>query len=205
MKRAISITELLSKKFRVMQFEGQFKDLIGNPELTGSWIVWGGSGNGKTRFSLQLCKYLSKFGKIAYNSLEEGVSQSIKQAFIDTKMHEVKGKVFLLDKEPINELTLRLKKHKSPDIIVIDSIQYSGLNYKQYIQLKESFPKKLFIFISHGEGQHPAGRVAKSVRFDAFVKIRVEGYKAFAVSRYGGGKPYTIWQTGADEYWNNID
>ncbi len=56
MKRAISISELLTTNFKVLPFEGDWKASIGNPELAGSWIIWGKSGNGKTRFTLQLCK-----------------------------------------------------------------------------------------------------------------------------------------------------
>ncbi len=205
MSRAISVTELTATNFKSIPFEGHWQKSIGKPQLTGSWLVWGDSGNGKTRFVLQLCKYLTNFGRVAYNSLEEGASESMKTAFIETGMLQVKKKIVLLDKESIADLKKRLKRHKSPDVIVIDSIQYTGMNYKQYIELKEMFPKKLFILISHAEGKLPSGRVAKSIRFDAFVKIRVEGYKAFFVSRYGGGHPYTIWKQGASEYWNEIE
>jgi hypothetical protein len=75
------------------------------------------------------------------------------------------------------------------------------MTYNDYKTLRSLFPQKLFILISHAEGKNPAGRVAKSIKYDAFVKIWVEGYRAFAVSRYGGGEPYTIWDEGADEYW----
>ena len=153
---------------------------------------------------MQLCKYLTKFGRVAYNSLEEGASESVKQALIRFNMKEVSRRMILLDKEPIVELTERLKRRKSPDVIVIDSLQYSGMNYKQYKDLRDQFNNKLFIFISHADGKKPAGRVAASVKYDAFVKIRVEGHKAFSISRYGGGVPYTIWSEGADQYWSEL-
>lgn len=202
MARAISVTELYKKKFNEMHFEGKWQEFIGNPELIGSWIIWGGSGNGKTRFTMQLCKYLAKFERVAYNSLEEGLSKSVQTAFRATNMYEVKNRVILLDAEPMEELIARLKKHKSPNIIVIDSIQYSGMSYNDYKNLRSQFPRKLFILISHADGKNPAGRVAKSIRYDAFVKILVEGYRAFPISRFGGGKPYTIWEEGAKEYYD---
>jgi len=43
--------------------------------------------------------------------------------------------------------------------------------------------------------------VAKSVKYDANIIIRVEGFRAFATGRYGGGDPYTIWEEGALKYW----
>jgi hypothetical protein len=86
--------------------------------------------------------------------------------------------------------------------VIIDSVQYTGLKYADYVQLKDQFRKKLFILVSHAEGKLPEGRVAKSIRYDAMVKVWIEGYTAFPVSRYGGGMPYTIWEEGANEFFN---
>jgi len=200
--RAVSVTEIYGKKFNVLPFEDEWLRSFGKPELTGTWIIWGPSGNGKTRFALKLCKYFATLGKkVAYDSLEEGASLSMRNAFMDVGMEEVKRRVWLLDAEPIDQLIERLKKRKSPDVVAIDSIQYTGMNYKDYKALRDMFPKKIFILISHADGKNPAGRVAGSIKFDAFVKIRVEGYKAYPVSRYGGGEPYTIWAEGAESYY----
>ena len=196
MARAASLDQVLRTRFKVLPFEGEWKDAIGCPELTGSWIVWGNSGNGKTRFALQLCKYLCQFGRVAYDSLEEGVSVSLVKAIKETHMMEVRRKFVVLDKEPIDQLTERLERPKSPDIVCVDSLQYTGMSYEQYKALKERFPKKLFIWISHADGTLPEGRVAKKVRFDSNVKVFVQAYLAEPVSRYGGGKPYIIWEEG---------
>ena len=196
MARAASLDQVLRTRFKVLPFEGEWKESIGCPELTGSWIIWGNSGNGKTRFALQLCKYLCQFGRVAYDSLEEGVSVSLVKAIKETHMMEVRRKFVVLDKEPIDQLTERLERPKSPDIVCIDSLQYTGMSYEQYKALKERFPKKLFIWISHADGTLPEGRVAKKVRFDSNVKVFVQAYRAEPVSRYGGGKPYIIWEEG---------
>jgi len=201
MARALSVENIINYKPITLPFTDEWKSFIGTPELCGSWLIWGNSGNGKTRFALQLCKYLCKFGRVAYNSLEEGLSKSMQEAIIATGMQDVARKFMLLDKESLEELKERLSKRKSPDVVVIDSIQYTGMNYKDYKALKEKFPKKLFVLISHADGKEPAGRVAKSIRYDAFVKIRIEGYKALPVSRYGGGEPYIVWDVGAEKYW----
>lgn len=204
-RRAISVDEILKRKFIEMPFEDVFKASFGVPERSGVWLIWGNSGNGKTRFSMQLAKYLTQFGKVAYNTLEEGARKSMQRAVIDTNMREVARRFIILNREPIEELKERLRKRKSPDIIIIDSYQYTGLTKREYIELKEEFGNKLFIFISHAEGKHPEGRSAKFVRYDADIKIRVEGYKAIPVSRYGGGEPFTIWKEGAAEYWNELN
>jgi len=201
MRRAISVTQLINKKFELLPFTGLWKASFGQPIIGGSWLIWGQSGSGKTRFVLQLCKYLAQFTRVAFNSLEEGDSPTMQQAFIDESMFEVKRRVILLN-EPINELRERLEKHKSPHVAVVDSVQFAAINYREYIDFKKSFPNKMLVFISHAEGREPKGNTARSIRYDADVKVRIEGYKALPASRYGGGKPYIIWKEGAENYWN---
>lgn len=200
MARAISIAQLYGKKRKLLMFDGKFAASFGSPELRSSWFIWGNSGNGKTSFVLQLCKYLTNFARVAYNSLEEGDSESFKIACQREGMEEVKRKFILLDKEPINELKERLRKRKAPQIVVIDSIQYSQMSYSEYTDLLNEFQNTLFLIVSHSEGKEPEGKIAKKIRFDAAVKIRVDGFVAFVKSRYGGEAPYTIWQDGANKY-----
>lgn len=200
--RAVSVDELLKMKFKVMKFNGEFKDLLGTPEKAGTWIIWGKSGNGKTRFTLKLAKYLTNFGKVVYNTLEEGTKLSFQRAVAETDMQSC-GNKFLIVSEPITNLSARLSRQRAPRIAIIDSLQYVKLNKTSYINLVEKHPNVLFIFISHAEGKNPKGTTADAVRYHSDVKIHVEGYKAFATSRYGGGQPFTIWEEGAANYWGN--
>ncbi|MCF6184226.1 MAG: hypothetical protein L3J56_06310 [Bacteroidales bacterium] len=202
MKQGYGIEQFYGKKTKTLDFTDEWLALIGKPEVKGSWFIWGNSGNGKTIFSVKLAKYLSTFGRVLYNSLEEGLSASLKRAF---KLAEVSGKdkITLLDKEPMNELAERLRKRKSPKFIIIDSFQYTGLNAMTYKQLTNEFSNKLFIFVSHADGKQPSGRTAKTVHYDANVKIWIDGFKAFSKSRYGGTEPLTIWEEGAKKYWVN--
>jgi len=199
--RARTYTDLMSQKAEELDFSGDFLRSFGKPEVTGSWLIWGNPGNGKTRFALQLCKHFASFVKVAYNSLEEGASKSIRNAVHEVGMSDVKSNFILLDTEPISELKERLRKQRSPEVVFIDSWQYTGLNYSEYRKLRSEFQNKLFVLISHAEGKNPEGRTAKAIRYDSFVKIWVEGYKAFPASRYGGNEPFIIWEDGAKEFW----
>jgi hypothetical protein len=201
MDRPLGIKQFLEKKYPVMEFTGVWKDVFGRPDPFGSWIIWGSSGNGKTRFAIQLCKYLTRFGKVAYDSLEEGYRGSLQRAFIEAGMKEVSSRLVLWSKASIPEVKKRLKKKNSPHIIFIDSFQYTRMTYEDYLDLTREFPRKLFIFVSHAEGKEPRGAAAQSVRYDCELKIRVEGFRAMAASRAGGGACYTIWEEGANVYW----
>lgn len=200
-KRAISVDQILKMKFTMLNFTEEWYEHIGIPQNSGVWIVWGNSSNGKTNYCLALAKYLTLFGKVTYNSREEGARATMQRSMLLNNMKEVSRRFCLLN-EPMADLIERLGKPKSAQIIFVDSFQHAGLTKKDYLQLKEEFPNKLFIFVSHAEGKEPEGKVAKFVRYDADVKIRIEGHKAFAASRYGGGKVKVISHDKANEYWN---
>jgi hypothetical protein len=204
LQRAISVDQLLKMKFKTFPFDGEYKDAVGTPAKDGSWIVWGQSANGKTRFVLALSKYLANFARIAYMTLEEGAKLSFQRAIQQNNMLEVAKNFTILENESIEDLTIRLHKKKSADVIIIDSIQYWQVDYMRFKNLKEEFPNKLFIIISHADGKEPKGATAKAIRFDADVKIFIQGYRAFPDSRFGGGKPFTIWNEGADLYWSKL-
>ncbi len=185
-------------KFKKLDFTDRWHDMLGTPCLGDTWIVWGQSANGKTSFCLQLAKYLTQFGYVAYNSLEEGASLSFRQALERSNFTNPQGKFRILDKEPIDELEVRLSKQRSPDFIFIDSLQYTGLTKSKYKELKQRFRKKTFIYISHAKGKEPRGATAQFIRYDAGVKIWVDSFKAFPDSRYGGGKDFMIYPEGHD-------
>lgn len=208
MGRAISNKNVLAAKFEVADFDGEFLASFGRPELRGAWIIYGGSGSGKTTFVMQVCKYLTRFRRVAYNSLEQGLSLSLQKAWERVGMQEVGNKIILLNKEQLKDLRVRLLKKQSPDVIVIDSVHYlRRFNMDQYQNLRDEFPNKLFIFVSHEKGGMPKGMMAQNIRYDSEIKIRVEGYKAFVTTRYEvaergeGGADFIIWEQGAQDYW----
>ena len=184
---------------------------FGRPELRGTWLVYGGSGCGKTTFVLELCKYLTKFGRVAYDSIEQGLSLSLQKAWQRVGMAEAGTRIILLDKEGAKEVAARLKRKQSPDIIVIDSVQYwRRYTIEDHLRLRGQFSNKLFVYISQERKGEPKGSTAQNIRYDADIKIRVEGYKAFVTTRYEvpekqeGGADFIIWEQGAREYWANL-
>jgi hypothetical protein len=201
MGRAYSVANVFDAKFRVLEFDGIWRDAVGCPELTGSWFIYGPPKNGKTSLAMMLAKYLTRFRRVGYDSIEEGLSLSIREAMHRVKMKEVKNRFMLIEKETVPELIERLSRHKSPDVIFIDSVQFMELKFSEYKRLKAQFPQKLFVYVSHIEGKQPQGATAKRIWRDANVSIRVEGFKAFPVGRYGGGEPVVISKKLADDYW----
>jgi len=203
-RAAHSVRELQQMKFEVFPFDGDWLKAFDRPERRGVWLVWGNSGNGKTSFVMSLCKYLCQFGRVAYDSLEEGTSLTMIRTLERFQMMDVNNRFLLINNECMEALNDRLHKRKSPDIVVIDSFQYTQMNFASYKKFRENNMKKLIIIISHSDGKLPAGRSARSVMFNADLKIYVEGYRAFSKGRYiGARKYYDIWPEEAEKYWGN--
>ncbi len=201
-KRAYSPVEIQNMNIPSFEFAGDWEASLGRPAKTGTWIIWGHSGNGKSSFAMQLIKYLCKFDRVIYDSLEESTGKSLQMSLNRHGMEEVNHKFLILDREPMDRLSERLSRKRSPGIAIIDSFQYSGLSYQGYKDLKERHANKLLIFISHAEGMRPEGRAAKKVEYDADVKIFIQGFRAMCKSRFmeKPGVPFLIWEEGAARY-----
>lgn len=210
MAKALSNKNVCDANFKVADFDGKWLATIGKPELRGAWLIFGESGSGKTHFALELLAYLTRFvDKAAYDTVEQGMSLSFQNSWNDANMAAVGNKVIVYNKEQIPALRERLRKRKSPQVVVIDSITaLTGFNRSTFASLMDEFPEKLFIFIAHEEGGKPYPAVARHVRKLSEVKIRVEGFKAFATTRFatseGGGEDFVIWPEGAAKYYAQI-
>lgn len=203
MARSLTAKEILGIHRQSITLTGEWGNCIGTMDRHGVVFIWGNSGNGKTSAVISLCKELSVYGKILFVSLEEGFSLSFQNSLKRFDMESCGSKFQVIDKATPEELIQRLTKPRSPEFVVIDSYQYLGMSYKQYIEFKSKLPNKLLIFLSHAEGKQPSGRAAKAVKYDAMLKIWVEGYVAHSNGRFIGptGKA-VIWEQGAYEYWN---
>lgn len=207
MGKAISNRDVAAARFETVPFEGEWLAAIGRPELRGSWLIFGQSGSGKTTFALQLARYLSRFARVAYNTLEQGLSLSFQSAWIRAGMEEAGSAIVVLDKEPLSQLRQRLAKRRSPQVVIIDSLTaLPGFTRKDYLSLVGGFPGKLFVFLAHERKGLPDPAIAETVRRLSEVKIYVEGFRAHISSRYAcpergeGVSDYIIWRQGADEY-----
>jgi len=198
---AVSLKKLVRKKYKVMKFQGAYKELIGTPECAGSFIIYGDSGHGKTSFALGLMEYITSFYKCAYLPLEEGMKLSFQQAITRANLLSANAHVKLWPDFSLEELRAELSKPKAPRVIFIDSAQYvlatkqsyqviTNIEYKQFIK---EFPNTLFIWISHAKKGEPKGALAEAIYYDADVCLEVKNFQAIPrKSRYGGNKPFEI-------------
>lgn len=205
LKRAFSCIEVLKIKRTTLAFEGEWKAAFGSPEDKGVWFIWGGSGNGKSSFVMQLAKELAKMGKVLIESMEEGMSLSMQNSIRLHGVQEMSGRIQVVDGESLSDLEARMKKQKSPRFVIIDSFQYMQMTYKDYLAFKERHQNKLIIFTSHADGKKPKGKAAVSVMYDASEKIYIEGFRAFSKGRFVGenGGVFDIYPQGSQRYWGS--
>lgn len=199
--RALRPSQVVNKKRTIYPFEGTFFNSMGQPEKMAKVFISGPSYSGKSSFTFQLCNYLTQFGLVDYNSLEEGDSKTIVDKIIKHGLLE-KEKLFrLLPKVPIPEFKERLMKRKSASFGVIDSVQHAELNKHEYIKLVDELctPKrgKMLIFINHWTKND----LWKFIRHDCDIKIEVINFIANIESRYGGGKRFVVWEEEARKLW----
>lgn len=204
MARTLSAKQVLTIKFDTIRLGGGWNECVGEIETTGIWFIWGNSGNGKTSAVVSLCKELSAFGKVLYNSREEGVSLTMQNTLRRYGMGEL-GSRFQLANMSLQELDEKISQQRSPKFVVLDSFQFMGLTYKDFRAFCEKHKNKMLIFVSRTRGRQPEGRAAISAMYDASCKIWVEGYKAFSKGRFVGTTgEMTIWDEGAKKYWSDL-
>ncbi len=200
--RAYSPSDVENLNIPEIPFEGEWEQAFGRPSFYERWFIDGESASGKSTFVMLLGKKLCEYRKVAYWSLEERVNLSFKRRMKRLHMNEVNGRFFVLV-ETIEELIERLQKPKSPHFVIIDSVQYMGLNFVKIKKLLlDSFPRKSFIFVSQNYKGKPKGKTANDLKYDAGVKVHTVGFRAYCKGRYIDNITayYTIWEEGAYKY-----
>jgi len=205
--RAYSMSNVYAKKFNPLNLTGEWEQTLGKPDKAFSAILFGNTSNGKTEAAIKLAKELTKFGKVDYNSLEQGLSSTMQNALKRNDMENCENSFRLLDRMPFDELIARFSKPKSADFLFVDSVQYTRINKAQYYQLKELMlaKGKGIIWISQAKGKSPKGSLADDIWYDVDVKLWVEGFRLFPDGRLnGGGEIFTVWPQRAAKYWKEI-
>ena len=193
--KTIGVTDFLAKSFNVFAFTGEWLDSFAEPEKNFTMVIYGDPGNGKTEFAVKFTKYLTNFGRVAYCFYEQGISKSLQDAFKRNQMEDQSGKIIITSGGSFNDLIVLLKKDRSPQIIIIDSLDYMRLTTEQFKTLIKLFPRKAFVVICWSKKETPKSQYAKNIEYMADIKSYV---KDFVIqnprSRFGGNKPFYIWK-----------
>lgn len=189
MGRALTVQNLYDKKFKTFNFTGTWETIFGKPSTSGIWLLYGKDKNGKTWGTLLITDYLSAFEKVLYVSAEEGTDMEFQAALKRANIDSSNKNIHFIEYEPFEDLKERLRKHKSPKIIVIDNLtMYNDeIKGKAIKELKQEFSNKLFIFLAHEERNQPYTAAAQMAKKLAKVIMRVKGLVISVGGRVPGG------------------
>lgn len=205
--RAYSYEDIERIKFKEIQLNDEWKNHLGEPQLGNShWLVYGGSGHGKTSYVMQIVKQICMLGqKVHYNTCEEGLKKGFKMALKRNNMKGVSG--FNYHKETFEELSARLSRKRQAKIVVIDSVQYffRKMRSEHYFKFINQFEDTTFIWISGADGKKPKGKIADDIYYDADIVVHVEDFMAKIVkNRFEAYEPHIIYQQGYNERQDKI-
>jgi predicted ATP-dependent serine protease len=200
--RAYSYEDSEKIKFKTIKITDEWKKHLGEPQQGNShWLVYGGSGQGKTSYVLQVVKQIcSNNQKVHYNTSEEGMKKGFQMALRRNNMKGVKG--FNYHQETMPELTARLSRKRQAKIVVIDSVQYffRKMRSEHYFEFIRQFQDTTFIWISGADGKKPKGKIADDIYYDADIVVNVTDYNAVVEkNRFEAYEPRVIWQEGYNE------
>ena len=131
LSNVISLSQMKEKNFDIYYFSEEYSNLIGNPEKNFSAIIYGESGHGKSTWSIDFSNYLAmNFGKLLYNSSEEGFSYSLQNKLSKYDNENIHISQF----KKYKDLKTEIKANKY-SFIVIDSLNDMELTEEQFTEL----------------------------------------------------------------------
>lgn len=173
----VNSEELLKMEFETIGLQGKYRQLIGDPSVGFTAMVYGLPKSGKSTLCLDFAKYLAAHhGKVLFCAIEEGFGYTLKE-----KIERLKAdhpNLFLTDRVPDN-----LGDYQ---FVFIDSVSKAGMDISEIDRLHKSFPEVSFIFIYHTtkEGKFKG---VNSHAHEVDVIIQVEKGVATATGRFSAG------------------
>lgn len=201
--KALTVSNVYETKVQRIEFTGRFYDVFDHPQKKARWFVFGQSSSGKSSFVMQLIKEFAKTQKTLLVSLEEDLDDGdLQERLRMFQMHDV-DKKFHMVADNLEELTQRLEKRGSAQVVVIDSAPYffMGKTFADYLQFTKRFRHKTLIFIGHARGQLPKTELEERIMYDANQKVLVSGYVATNKGRKFGphATQFIVWQKGYED------
>ncbi len=175
--QVIPSTELAGMEFETIGLQGKYRELIGDPCVGFSAMVFGLPKSGKSTLCLDFAKHLAEnHGKVLYCAIEEKFGYTLKE-----KLERLKAehpKLYVAESIPEN-----LSDY---NFVFIDSVSRAQLSIDDLNRLRRDNPGVAFIFIFHStkNGQF---RGQNQFAHDVDVIIEVKDGIAKANGRFSPG------------------
>lgn len=164
-------------EFDTIDLQGKYRELIGDPSIGFTAMVYGLPKSGKSTLCIDFAKHLAEHhGKILYVAIEEGFGYTLKEKF--ERLNAIHTNLQIASEIPEN-----LSDY---NFVFIDSVSKAELSIDDLNELRNSNPDTSFIFIFHTTKQGNF-RGKQGFAHDADVIISVENGVAKANGRFGTG------------------
>ena len=132
--------ELLGMDFETIGLQGKYRELIGDPSVGFSAMVYGLPKSGKSTLCLDFAKHLAEHhGKVLYCAVEEGFGYTLKEKI--ERLNASHRNLYITDRIPAD-----LTQYQ---FVFIDSVSKAGMDVSDLEELRKQYPGVSFIFIYH--------------------------------------------------------
>jgi deoxyadenosine/deoxycytidine kinase len=173
----VSSGELLAMDFQTIGLQGRYKELIGDPSVGFTAMVYGLPKSGKSTLCLDFANYLAAHhGKVLYCAIEEGFGYTLKEKIERLKAHH--SNLYITDRVPENLNDFHF--------VFIDSVSKAGMDVNDIDALRKMHPEVSFIFIYHTTKEGKFKGVNEHAH-EVDVIVQVEKGKATSTGRFNAG------------------
>ena len=173
----VSSGELLAMDFQTIGLQGRYKELIGDPSVGFTAMVYGLPKSGKSTMCLDFANYLAaNHGKVLYCAIEEGFGYTLKEKIERLKAHH--SNLYITDHVPENLNDFHF--------VFIDSVSKAGMDVNDIDSLRKMHPEVSFIFIYHTTKEGKFKGVNEHAH-EVDVIVQVEKGKATSTGRFNAG------------------
>jgi hypothetical protein len=173
----VSSGELLAMDFQTIGLQGKYKELIGDPSVGFTAMVYGLPKSGKSTMCLDLANYLATHhGKVLFCAIEEGFGYTLKEKIERLKAHHTN--LFITDRVPENLNDF--------NFVFIDSVSKAGMDVNAIDQLRKMHPEISFVFIYHTTKEGNFKGVNEHAH-EVDVIVQVDKGKATSTGRFNAG------------------
>jgi hypothetical protein len=177
--QCIPSSKLADMQFQTIGLQGKYRNLIGDPSVGFTAMVFGLPKSGKSTLCIDFARYLAEHhGKVLYVAIEEGFGYTLQEKF--ERLHAIHPNLVIAEKLPAD-----LSKW---DFVFIDSVSKAGYTTEELTTLHKQFPKTSFIYVFHTtkDGKFRGGQ---QFAHDVDCIVDVVNGEASANGRFGvGGK-----------------
>ena len=132
--------ELLGMDFETIGLQGKYRELIGDPSVGFSAMVYGLPKSGKSTLCLDFAKHLAEHhGKVLYCAVEEGFGYTLKEKI--ERLNASHRNLYITDRIPADLTPYQF--------VFIDSVSKAGMDVADLEELRKQYPGVSFIFIYH--------------------------------------------------------